>query len=147
MVRNPEPSVIERGPKPARRCMACCARRREADGGVVWIRGGVVVCFVTAVAVGRQRGVVVVHVAVGAGNRGVESRKGKCCRVVIKLAVGPQCRVVAQLTSRRETHLKVINRSRCRVVVLQVTRRASRTSQVVVVVDMAVRANARRDHM
>jgi hypothetical protein len=28
-----------------------------------------------------------------------------------------------------------------------VTRRASRTSQVVVVVDMAVRANARRDHV
>lgn len=62
---------------------------------MVWIRGGVVICFVAAVAVGGQRGVVVVHVAAGAGNRGVESSKGKCRRVVIKLAVGPQCRVVA----------------------------------------------------
>jgi hypothetical protein len=95
VVRNPEPAVIEGGPEPARRCVTCCARRREPNGDVVRICGGVVICFVTAVAVGRQRGVVVVHVAAGAGNRGVESRKGKCRRVVIKLAVGPQCCVVA----------------------------------------------------
>ena len=62
---------------------------------MVWIRGGVVICLVTAVAVSWLRGVVVVHVAAGAGNRGVESSKWKCRRIVIKLAIGPQCCVVA----------------------------------------------------
>ena len=95
VVRNPEPGVIERGPEPARRCMTCCARRREADRRVVWICGGVVICFVAAVAIGRQRGVVVVHVAAGADNPGMESSKRKYRRIVIKLAIGPQCCVVA----------------------------------------------------
>ncbi len=114
---------------------------------MVRIRGGVVICFVTTVAVGRQRGVVVVHVAAGAGNRGVEPSKWKSRCVVIKLAVGPQSCVMAELAGRGETHLDVVNRRRRRVVVLQMARRASRTGQIVIVVDMAVRADAWRDHV
>ena len=114
---------------------------------MVRIRGGVVIRFVAAVAVGRQRGVVVVYVATGAGHFGVGSREWEYRCVVVKLSVGPECRVVAELASRGETHLDVVYRSSRRVVVLQVAGRASRTGQVVVVVDVAVRANTRRDHV
>ena len=78
VVRNPELRVVESGSEPARGGVTRCTGRRESHGRVIWIRGRVVICFVASVAVGWQRGVVVVHMAAGAGNRSVESGKRKC---------------------------------------------------------------------
>lgn len=71
-------------------------------------------------------------------------RESETRRRMVELAVGPLDRVVTALTGCRESQLRVVDRRGCRVVVLQVARRASRRGQVVVVVDVAVEADARR---
>jgi hypothetical protein len=119
-MRDAEPRVVEHGSEPARSCVTCRTGGREPNGDVVRIRGGVVIRFVAAVAVGRQRGVVAIHMAVGTWNRGVSPSERKSRGVVIKLSVGPKSSVVAKLAGCGETYLDVVNRSRRRVVILQV---------------------------
>ena len=144
-----EPRVVERCPRP------CSCVVASSTGGCEnsWrsamhrVRRGIVIRFVAAVAVRRKRGIVVIYVTTRASHLGVEACQWKRGRAVIKLAVGPQRGVMAELAGRGETYLDVVYRSSRRVVVLQVACRAGRTGQVVVVVDMAVRANTRRDHV
>jgi len=66
---------------------------------------------------------------------------------VIELAVGPEGRVVAQLTCRREADGNVIDGNLRIVVVRLVAADARRVSQLVVVVHVAIGALPRRNHM
>src|SRR5882762_3278554 len=63
---------------------------------------------------------------------------------MVKLPISPSHGIVAALASGRERELRVVYRSERGVVILQVTRGAGRGGDVVIVVDVAVRANPRR---
>ena len=145
------PSVVKSRPGPGGGVVASCAGcgencwRSLMDG----IRGAVVSGGVAAVAVGGQRGVVVVDVAVRAWNLEVETRERKRSRGVVKRPVGPQSCIVAELASSGESHLDVIDRRRRGVVILQVARDARGVGgcEAVIVVDMAIRADTWRDQV
>ncbi len=100
-------SVIECGPRPRCRVVAGLAGRREELRlrRVPWIRRVVVVRLVAPNAGRRQRGVVVVHMAVAALPRrdGVRPSQWECCVVVVERRIGPDDRVVADLARRRES--------------------------------------------
>jgi len=84
--------------------------------------------------------VVVVDVALRAGNRNVRSGEGKSRGRVVERRRLPRHRVVALLAGLRETLLSVIW-VRGALVVLKVTRDASLGRQIVVVVDVALRTS------
>ena len=71
-----EPGVVERRSRPRRRGVAGLARGRETRSRVIRIRRGLIVALVTGEAVGRDRCVVVVYVATGAGHGGVLAGQG-----------------------------------------------------------------------
>ena len=139
------PRVTERRAGPCRGVVTGSAVRREnsGSGAMNRIRRGVVVGLMASVASRRQCRVVVVYVAIRAGHRCVESRQRESRLGVIEFAVRPLDCVVAQIARRWETKLDMVDRSCCAVVVLQVARRTSGTRQVVVVVDVTVRAGSR----
>lgn len=70
-VTNGKPGVIERRPCPCRGRVARLTSGREPGGQVVRIVGSLIVRFVTAVAVGRETRIVVVHMAARAEHAGV----------------------------------------------------------------------------
>jgi hypothetical protein len=123
-----EPRVIKRGSSPCRCVVARSASRGENRRRSLMNRIGraIVIGFVAAITVCRECGVVVIYVAIGTGDLNVEASQGKYRRIVIKLPVGPECGVMTQLTGRGETHLDVVNRSRCRVVILKMAGDACR---------------------
>ena len=139
--------VIERRIQPARSGVASLASRWEKLRlrGMPWIRRVVVVGLVAANASGRKRGVVVVNVAVGANARwhGVHSGQWECSVVVIKGCVGPLHRVMAELAGRRESRVR--NRTFSIIEICLVACNAERAVQIVVVVDVAIRASPWRD--
>ena len=141
--------VIERRILPVRGVVAVLARRREKLrlGRVPRIRGVVVIALMAADAGRRQRGVVIVDVAVGAGPRGhrVRSRQWKGRVVVIESRIRPGNRVMAKLASRREAGMR--HRTVRSVEIGLVARNAERAVQGVVVVHVAVGAGARGDCM
>ena len=141
--------MVERCARPCRCVVASRAGGRENGWRrcVNWIRGGVVVGLVATVAGRGKRGVVVVYVARGAGYGGMKSGQREGRGAVVKLAVGPQSGVVAELAGRGEAYLDVVNRRGCRVVIVQVAGNASRVraGQTVIVVDMAIGAGAWRN--
>ena len=86
MVGNPEPGVIERRAQPVRRDpggVASQTSRRETSRLVVRIRGVVVVNRVAISAIGPQRRVVVVHVALCARDAGGVEALQRERRVVV----------------------------------------------------------------
>lgn len=93
--------MIEGRAGPGGRVMAVLARRGEELrlGLMPGIRRLVVVVRMAAIARGRQRGVVAVHVAIGALPRRYRMRtsEGEGCVVVIEGGVRPHVRVVAEL--------------------------------------------------
>lgn len=123
--------------RPCRGGVACVAGRRPRCGLVIWVRGVVVVRYVATGTDGRQRGVVVVHVATAAGHGYVGAAKRKGRGVVVKRALTPGHRVVTRLASRRKTQLNVIHGCQSVVVVGLVTTDAGRARQTVVVIDVA----------
>jgi len=140
--------VIERGASPR-----CRVVTRLARGGeelrlrrVTRIGRVVVISLVAADASNRQRGVVVVHVAVGADTRrhGVRSRQRERRIVVVEGGIGPDCSVVAQIALLRESRRDVV-RIRRALKIFEVASHARGAVQRVVVVDVAVGAQARRD--
>jgi len=141
--------MVERCARPCRCVVASRAGGRENGWRrcMNWIRGGVVVCLVATVAGRGKRGVVVVYVASGAGYGGMKSGQREGRGAVVKLAVGPQSGVVAELAGRGETYLDVVNRGGCGVVIVQVAGNACCVSagQVVVVVDVAIGASTWRN--
>jgi hypothetical protein len=144
-----EPGMVERCPCPCRCIVASRAGGRENSGRrfMNWIRGGVVVGQVATVTGRRKRGVVVIYVAKGAGYGGMKSGQRERGGAVVKLSVGPQRGVMAELAGRGETYLDVVDRRGCRVVIVQVAGYAGRVGagQIVVVVDVAISAGAWRN--
>ena len=140
------PGVAEGGSGPSRCGMARRAIGRKNRGSclVDGVRGGAIIRRVAAVTGRRQRGVVAVYMATGAGHFCVRTRQGERRRAVIELTVCPNDRVVAQVTGSGETRLNVIHGSGRRVVVVQVTRHAGsiRARQTVIVVDVTIGAYA-----
>lgn len=141
-----EPGVIELRVGPDLGVVAGLARRREMRGDVVRIVRVQVILLMAAVAIRWQIRPVVVYVAIGALARwnGVRPGQRELSFAVIELGVGPGDRVVAELASLRETHLRVRGIVRV-VVILQVTRDARRLIQLVIIVDVAIAAGARRN--
>lgn len=133
--------MVERRIGPRCRVVTRRAGRRESRRLMVRIGGAVVVSLMTAVAVGGQRRVVVVHVAVGAGHRGVRPGQGEWRVVVIESRIGPRGRAVAHIARRRESHLDMV-RVVCVVVVRLMATDARRVSarQLIVAIHVALRA-------
>ena len=140
--------VVERSVQPIGGAVAVLA----GGGEELWLRrvprvGRVVV--VRLMAGDAQRAVqrvVVIDMAVGAQPRRhqVQARKGESRSGVVELAVGPGDGVVAVFAGRGEIRRNVVHRRRRAVVVLLMASDAQRAGQVVIVVDMAVAANAGR---
>jgi len=141
--------VIERGICPDRRVVAQLASRWESGGGVGRTRRAGIVLLVARVTQSAVQGVVVVDVAIGAEPRRhrVRASQREPGRGVIEHRVGPQVRVVAGITRGWEACRYVIHWCGRVVVIVQVARDASRHRDVVVVVDVAVGAQARRHHV
>lgn len=132
-----EPSVIENGAQPTCGRMAGGAGRGETSGDVVGIIGSLIVGFVTAVAVGRQSGVVVVYVTVGAGDAGVRTGQRERRVVVIEGRWGPCGGAVADVALLREADRNVIRIGRT-LEVFEVAANAGGRGQIVVAVGMAL---------
>ena len=141
--------VIEGRVQPARRAVTVRTRHREELRlrCVPRIRRVVVVGLVATDARRRQRGVVAVDVAVDARPRRNHVRSGQRERgvVVIEGRIRPLNRVMAEFASGWKPGVR--HGSGRILEVGLVARNAQRAVQVVVVVDMTVRAGARRNHM
>lgn len=135
-VGHRKPGMVERSSAPP-----CCgvtglAGCRKARGHVIRVAGGLVNGSVTAVAVSRKTCVIVVHVAAGAGDRGVRSRERETGRAVIERRAIPRHGVMAQIAGRRVSQLNVVDRRRRAVVIRLVARDAARAGQAVIIVDV-----------
>ncbi len=75
---------------------------------MVWAVGGLVVSFVATVAICRQRRVVVVEMAVGAGNAGVRAGQREGRVVVIEACRGPGGCVMAHVALLRKSSRNVV---------------------------------------
>ena len=138
-----EVGVIEVRRDPRRGVVAGGAGSGEARGHVVRIRGSVVVDLMARIAVGRQRGVVIVDVAACARNRHMGARQGKGGVVVIEACRNPRGCAVADLTLLREPGSDVVGVRRT-LEILEMAAYTGRASQVVIVIDMALRTLQRR---
>jgi len=96
-VINVEPGVVERCAGPCSRVVTSRASSCENSwrGLMDWIGSSSIIRGMAAVTIRREGGVVVVHVATGAGHFRVKARQREGGRAVIELAVGPHDRVVA----------------------------------------------------
>jgi hypothetical protein len=90
--------------------------------------------------------VVAVDVAIGTLPRRRRVRPGQreSRAAVIEFAIRPKHAVVAGLTRSREMRSDVVHRRGCRVVVIHVASHAGGARQVVVVINVAIRALPRR---
>lgn len=136
--------VVECRIRPDDRVVAQLALSRETSCGVRRIRRAGVVLLMTRVAQRAIKCVVVVDVAIRALPRRHSVRTGQreARRGVVKLAVGPEQRIVAVFAGRWET--SVGNGCSGARVVLLVARVTQRAGEVVVIVGVAVRTLARR---
>ena len=141
--------VIERRVQPVGGAMTVLARRREELRlrFMSWIRRVVVVGLVAANARRWQRGVVVVDVAIRARTRRnrMRARQRERCVVVIEGRVRPVNCVMAELAGRREASVR--HRTVRIVEIGLVARNAQCAVQVVVIVDVAIRASPWRNRM
>lgn len=129
---------------PEHRVVAAFAGGRESSMGNRSGRASII--FLVAGVTRRAiEGVVVIDVAIGALPWGCRVRSGQreSGAVVVERRILPGTGVVARAASLREvrTHVVWIRRT---LVILQVTRNASRVVQIVVVVHMAIGALPRR---
>ena len=140
-------SVVEFAVGPKHRIVATLACCREMGRHVIHRRSGCVVVGLMATHAGGCGDVVIpVYVTIQALTRrhGVRSSQGESGAGVVELAVGPKHRVMAALARRREVGSHVVHRSEGRVVVGLMAAHAGRSGDVVVVIDVTVRALTRR---
>lgn len=98
-----EPGVIKGRSQPAGCVVASRTGRRKSCRRVVRIIGGHVIRLVARIAVRGQAGVVVVHVALSAGNLNVESGQRERRVVVIEARPNPGGGVMAYIALLRES--------------------------------------------
>jgi hypothetical protein len=132
-----EPGVVEGGAQPARGAMAGRAGSGEAGRNVVRIRGALIIDFVTRVAIGGNRRVVVVHVAVGTRHAGVSAGQRKWRVVVIERCRYPSRRVVADVALLGNPSLHVVGIG-CALVILEMTRNAGGAGEPIVSIHVAL---------
>lgn len=137
-VAGREPGVVKGGSRPSRRGVARRARGGESCSRVVRVRRILIIRLVAGIAVGGNRAVVVVNVAVGAGHCGMRSRQRERRVVVIERGGNPRARGVAQVALLRESDLHVVRVSRA-LEVFQVASNAGHAVQTVVSADVALR--------
>ena len=126
-----EPSVIKSRIQPGGGGVAGLARGRKSCRYVVGVGCSLVVLLMTPIAGGRQSGEIVVHVATGAGQRGVGAGQRERRVVVVKCRARPRGGVVTGVAGLGETCCRVVRIGRA-LVILQVTVNASTAGQVVV---------------
>lgn len=134
-------AVVELRPRPGRRAVARVTGGGESRRLMVRIGGVVVVIHVTGAASTAGQVVVAVHMALRAGESGVLPRQREPSAGVIELPTSPRVRVVAVLTSRRYVGLRVI-RIGGSLIVLQVAGHTGGIGDVVIVIDVALRARS-----
>jgi len=141
--------VIKRRIQPVRGAMTVLARHREELrlGCMPGICRVVVVGLVAADACSRQTGVVIVDVAVGARPRrhGVRAGQRERSVVVVEGRVRPLNGVMAKLAGRREAGVR--HRTVRSGEILLMARDAERAVQLVVIVDVTIRARSWRHGM
>jgi hypothetical protein len=137
--------VIEGRCGPGRGVMAILARSRETRSGVIRIRRPCVVGLVTRIAIRGHRRVVVVRMALRAGNGDMRACEWKRRFTVVEYRLGPGRGVMASLAGSRETAADVIGICRPGKVHL-VTGVARRGRVYVAVIRMALRASHCRVH-
>lgn len=142
MVRR-EPCVIECGAGPTGRGVARLARSREASSRMIRVRRVLVISLVAAVARGRQRRVVIVHVATRAGSVYVGAGQRECSVVVVESRRSPRGGVVAGIARLRKPDLRMV-RVGSVVVIGHVARGTCRAGQVVIAVHVATRTGCGR---
>jgi len=107
--REPGVVVVERRRGPTARCMADRAVGRESRCDVVRIRGPVVVRLVARVTGGRSIGVIVIRVALGAGQRGMNaSQRIVGVLRVVEVDIRPVDRGVARFACGREARSRMV---------------------------------------
>lgn len=126
-----EPGVIEHRAEPGTGVVASLARGRETSGDMVRVVRSLVIRLVAAIAGGRQRGVVVVHVALRAGDGYVETGERESRQVMVEGCLQPRRGVVTYLARVGESH-RCVRRIVGAVVIRHVASRARRVRQVVV---------------
>ena len=119
---------------------------RESGGYVSWIGSALEILQVTRDTSSGAQAVIVVDVAVGAQpwRHRVRTSEREAGCVVIELAVGPQDRVMASLAGSRKSCGDVRHRADRISIILLVARNARGVGQVVIVIDVAIRALPRR---
>ena len=139
--------MVEGGIRPHRRVVAQFTRGRETGRRMGRIVRARIVLLVARVAECVVQRVIVIDVAIGTLPRrnGMRSGQRESSGGMIKLAVRPEHSVVTLLARRGEACVR--HRSRRRVVVALMATHASRAGDVVVVVDVAIGALARRRSM
>ena len=139
--RKPGRRMVKRAAAPVGRGVALIACRREPCLRVIRSRGPLVVLQMALGAGPAGETVVVIHVALRAGERGMEPGQCEARGCVIKGGRRPVCRAVAGLASLRETS-RSVRRIRGAVEISQVAADASRVrgGQVVIAIHVALRA-------
>ena len=142
--REPGGAVAEGCIQPTGRAVALLAGLWEVRRHVIRIRRALEILQVTAHASGAGQVVIVVNVAIDALARrhGMRTGQNESGRGVIELAIGPGHRVVTLLASCREPGMR--HRRGRRVVVGLMATDAGGYGDVVVVIDVTVRALTRR---
>jgi hypothetical protein len=134
--------MIELGIGPLDRVMTLLAGGRETT---MWYRafGVLIISLVAGIASRIRDVVVIVHMAVGANSRrrSVRARERPAGLRVIELAVRPLDRVMALFARRRETGMRY--RTLRVLIVGLMTGIAGRVRNVVVVINVAIRAGPR----
>jgi len=114
---------------------------------VSWIRCARVVLLVARVAQRAIQRIVVVDMAIGTETRRhrVHARQLKSCRCMVESAIGPLNGVMAGFAGSWKRGGDVVHRRKSVRVIVLMARYAGRARQVVVVVNVAIGALARRN--
>lgn len=133
-----EPGVVEGRSGPRAGGVAGLTGGREPGRRVIRICRGLIVGLMAREAVGRNRGVVIVDVATGTGDRRMFPGQGKCGVAVVERRRDPGRGVVAHFALLREPRLNVV-RVGGSLEVVAMAGGARGAVQAVVAIDMALR--------
>jgi len=141
--------VVKGRIEPGRSAMALVAGLREVRCHVIGIGRALEILQMAGDAGRAIQTVVIVDVAVGAKPRrhGVQAGQIEARARMVKLTVGPQIGVVALFAGQGESRRRVGHGARRIVVVGLVAGNAGRVRNRVIVVDVAIGARARRNHV